>query len=372
MNLFQLALRNLRRRPMRTSLAVLGVALAVGSAIALLGLSRSIEDSVRQGVDERGVDLAITEKGSSDLFSGVLPQELDAKLKRIPGVTGVAGEFLTFAPTGDGHQILISGWTRDSYFWDRAPLRQGRLPTPGEHNVALAGDALAETLGKTAGDSVDVLGVRFRIIGVTKYSSTLNRGLLIVPLDDLQTATYRSGQVTGFNVSVSAGLSAPQVETLKRRIEALGGVYVSTTDEILRDSRNIKVLHAVSTATSVIALVMGVLNVLNTLIMAVQERTREMGILAAIGWSRLQVIRSIMLEGLILCGVGSAFGVGIGYLAAWLCVAIPVIGSVLSFTPTPGLVAATVASALGLSLVGCLYPALRAVNMTPATALQRA
>jgi putative ABC transport system permease protein len=372
MNLFQLALRNLRRRPMRTSLAVLGVALAVGSAIALLGLSRSIEDSVRRGVDERGVDLAVTEKGSSDLFSGVLPQTLDARLRGIPGVAGVAGEFLTFAPTDDGRQILLSGWTRDSYFWARAPLLQGRLPAAGEHNVALIGDALSETLAKKTGDSVAVLGTSFRIIGVTKYSSTLNRGLLIVPLDDLQAATYRTGQVTGFNVSVAPGLTAPQLDTLKRRITALGGVYVSTTDEILRDSRNIKVLHAVSLATSEIALMMGVLNVLNTLLMAVQERTREMGVLAAVGWSRALIVRSIILEGLILCGLGSVTGVGIGYLASWFCTAIPVIGSVLSFTPTPGLVAVTVAGAFGLSLLGSLYPALRAVNMTPAAALQRA
>src|SRR3954451_6876503 len=80
MNLVGLATRNLRRRPMRTALTIVGIALAVGSALALVALSRSIENSTREGIDELGTDLTVTQKGAPDLFGGFLSQQLAPKL----------------------------------------------------------------------------------------------------------------------------------------------------------------------------------------------------------------------------------------------------------------------------------------------------
>src|ERR1700731_4703623 len=74
MNLIGLALRNLRRRPIRTSLSILGIGLAVGSALALIALSRSIQDSTRDGMDELGDDLVVMQKGASDIFGGFIPE----------------------------------------------------------------------------------------------------------------------------------------------------------------------------------------------------------------------------------------------------------------------------------------------------------
>ena len=371
MNLVQLAARNLARRPMRSSLSILGVALAVGSAIALVGLSGSIEGGVGQGADERGADLAISQKGSSDLFAGTLPEDLGARLRQVPGVTGAAGELWTFAPTDDDRQVLITGWSQDSFFWKRVPLASGRMPLPGEHNVVLMGDNLADSLAKKVGDDIDVLGEQFQIVGITKYSSTINRGLVVAPLADLQEATYRRGLVTVFNVSLAPGLSAAERADVAHRIEALGSVSVSTTSEILQDDRNVKVLHAVSLATSAMGLAIGVLNVLNTLLMTIQERTREMGILAAIGWSDGRIMLSIIVEGMILCSFGCAFGVVVGFVAALLFAVIPVIGTYISFIPTVGLTTPILLMAFVLCLIGSLYPAWRAVRTTPAAALQR-
>ena len=75
MNLTGLALRNLKRRPIRTSLSILGIGLAVGSALALIALSRSIKDSTREGMDEMGDDLVVMQKGASDVFGGFIPEQ---------------------------------------------------------------------------------------------------------------------------------------------------------------------------------------------------------------------------------------------------------------------------------------------------------
>jgi putative ABC transport system permease protein len=367
-NLPGLALRNLRRRPMRSALSIVGIALAVGSAIALMALSHSIEQSTQESLAERGADFTVTQRGASDMFGGFVPEELEDRLRAIPGVARVAGELIMFAPSGD-RQVLVAGWSPRSYFWAGVPLRDGRLPQAGERHVALIGDALAEALAKRLGDDIEISGETFRIVGITRYASILNRGLTIVPLADLQEVAFRQGQVTVFHIGIARGTD---VDRIKQTIEDLGRVTVSMTGDLVRNDRDVAVLKAVSLAVSIIALAMGAMNVLNTMLMTIQERTREIGIVAALGWSDARIMASIVLEGLMMGAAGCVLGVGLGCLASLLLAAIPTVGRYLSFTPTAALVVPTVVAAVALCAAGSLYPAWRATRLTPAQALQRA
>jgi len=110
MNLVGLALRNLKRRPIRTCLSILGIGLAVGSALALIALSRSIQDSTREGMDEIGDDLVVMQKGSSDIFGGFIPEETVDRIAALPGIVRVSGELVTFAPSGFANNVLTLGW----------------------------------------------------------------------------------------------------------------------------------------------------------------------------------------------------------------------------------------------------------------------
>jgi putative ABC transport system permease protein len=83
MNLLGLALRNLKRRPVRTSLSILGIGLAVGSALALIALSHSIRDSTREGMDENGDDLVVMQKGASDIFGGFIPEQTAERIAAV-------------------------------------------------------------------------------------------------------------------------------------------------------------------------------------------------------------------------------------------------------------------------------------------------
>src|SRR5258708_9216859 len=98
MNLVGLALRNLKRRPIRTCLSILGIGLAVGSALALIALSRSIQDSTREGMDEIGDDLVVMQKGSSDIFRGFIPEETVNSISALPCILRVAVSSLPIAP----------------------------------------------------------------------------------------------------------------------------------------------------------------------------------------------------------------------------------------------------------------------------------
>ena len=164
-------------------------------------------------------------------------------------------------------------------------------------------------------------------------------------------------------------MASPAVE---KKIEALGPVSVAPTDQLLARDRNLEVLRAVSRAISIIALVTAGLSVLNVLLMAVQERTRETGIMMAIGWSDRRIMAAIVLEGMIIGLAGCVVGVPLGFVACSFFNLLPTIGAYLTFQPSLDVIAPSVAGALLLSALGSLYPAWRAVSMTPADALRRA
>ena len=121
-----------------------------------------------------------------------------------------------------------------------------------------------------------------------------------------------------------------------------------------------------------IALLMGVLMVLNTLLMAVLERTREIGILSAIGWSKERIMGALVIEGFLLSALGSALGIMLGIGGSRLLSAIPAIGRYIAVRPTPGLIVTTAIAAIVLGILGSFYPALLATRASPAEALERA
>jgi putative ABC transport system permease protein len=371
MNLVGLALRNLKRRPMRTCLSVLGVGLAVGSALALMTLSRSIQDSTREGMDEIGGDLVVMPKGASDIFGGFIPEGTVERIAAIPGVVQMSGALAAFAPSGVATDVLTFGWPDASYLWKKVPLREGRVPDAGERHVAVLGDRAAASLGRKLNDELDLFGETFRVVGIAGYASAVNRSLVLVPLADLQEASYRPRQVTLAHVSVENARDRTELARIREEIETLGNFVAATPNEVLDHDRNFAILEAVSLAVAILAVGMSALNVLTTLVLATQERTREIGIFAAIGWSGGRVVKSIVIEGMLICAIGCGLGVLLSFLAADAFPRVPTIGNLISFKPSLGVIAPVIGAAFVLSVFGALLPAWRAVRMLPAEALRR-
>jgi putative ABC transport system permease protein len=371
MNLVGLALRNLKRRPIRTGLSILGIGLAVGSALALIALSRSIQDSTRESMDEIGDDLVVMQKGASDILGGFIPEQTVERIAAIPSIVRVSGELVTFAPSGFENSVLTLGWPDTSYLWKKVPLREGRVPAAGERHVAVLGDTAATSLGKKLDDELELIGETFRVVGIASYTTSVNRGLVLVPLIDLQEASYRPRQVTIIHVNVEHVSGRVELGRVRAAIEALGNVTASTANEVLNNDRNFAILEAVSLAVSIIAVAISALNVLDALVMATQERTREIGIFAAIGWSNARIMMSIVIEGILMCVIGCILGVLLSFFAVFAFPRIPAIGNLISFKPSVGLIAPVLVAAFALCILGSLVPAWRAVRMVPAEALRR-
>lgn len=371
MNHIGLASRNLARRPVRSLLTSLGVAFAVGSFIALYGLSSSVENNAQQDLDERGTHLVVNRRGNAELFGGTVPETIGPKLAAIAGIKEVSGELITLSATDRDNHVLAAGWAEDSFFWKNVPLQAGRLPNPGEKKVILIGNGVADALGAKLGGSIGLMDQRFQVIGITRYTSIITRNSVVVPLSDLQELTFRSGVVTYFHVRLAKPEDPDEVERVTQAIEALAGLKVSTTETMLRNDRLLGLMRAVSKAMAWVALLMGVLMVLNTLLMAVLERTREIGIMSAIGWSPSRIMGTLMVEGLVLSLGGSIVGIFFGIVGSHLLSTIPSIGRYVEVRPTIGLIIATAIAAVALGILGAFYPAWLATRQNPAAALDR-
>ena len=219
---------------------------------------------------------------------------------------------------------------------------------------------------------IGLLGEQFKIVGITRFNSIINRNIVVVPLADMQELTFRPGVVTFLSAKLAHPGDSAEVDRVARDIEAIGGLSASRSENVLRNDSMIGLLRAVSRSMAWVALLMGVLMVLNTLLMAVLERTREIGILAAIGWSTERITGAIVIEGFILSAIGSAAGVVIGVLGSRLLNAVPAIGHFVAVRPTPGLIIATALAAVALGILGSFYPAWLATRQSPAIALGRA
>jgi putative ABC transport system permease protein len=195
--------------------------------------------------------------------------------------------------------------------------------------------------------------------------------MIYMPLLELQDIAFRQKQVTMFEIKLQTAVTTAEIEAMKAEIGQMNSLSATPTDQLLQHDRNLLVMKAISRSVSSIALTMGALTVLNALLMAVQERTREIGIMNAIGWSRARTMMSIVLEGVLIGLAGCFVGVPLSYGISLLFEYLPTIGDILSFHPNVSMMLPTVLASIVLCATGSLYPAWRAASMNPTEALRR-
>lgn len=371
MNMLGLACNNLRRRPARTLLSILGFGLTVGGAVALLSLGQGISTGVGDSLSERGAELIVSQRASTDAFGGRLPESLGPRLAEVPGVTGVSSEMIAFVSRSGGGPMLAAGVPLTAPLLRDAPIIAGRSLRPGDTRHVVLGDSIAESLGLGPGATIELQEEEFEVVGIARWASRMNRGLALMPLAELQAITFRPGQVTGFHIRLEANASPARRSEIRARLSSVGPVLVSEAAEVMDSDRNVAVLNAISFAVSLIALALGGLNVLSTQLMSVQERTREIGMMAAIGWPDRRLVALIVLEGMLLGVMGCLLGIVVGVAASGFFEAIPTIGHFISFKPSVSGLVAPLVGGLVMCLLGALYPAWRAVRLSPAAALRR-
>jgi putative ABC transport system permease protein len=366
-------LRNLLRRRGRSALTVLGLAIGIAAVVALLGIAWGFERSFMAIYRTKGIDLVVVRAGVSDSQTSSLDASLADRIKKVEGVREVARSLLDAVSFEEANLVgvLVNGWEPGSLLFRGIRVLEGRSLAPPDKRKAMLGRVLAMNLNRKVGDAVDVSGETFQVVGIIESESWFENGALIIPLADLQWMMGRQGQVTAFMVAAEDGSDPRAIEALARRIErAVHGVAAIPARDFVQANVQIRLVQAMAWATSVIALILGSLGVLNTMVMAVFERTREIGVLRALGWRKRRILALILGESMALGLAGVVAGTALGYAGVRALSLSPTGRQFIAPDLPPAILGVGVALGMGLSLLGGLYPALRGAALDPTEALR--
>ncbi|MGY6019265.1 ABC transporter permease [Streptomyces spinosirectus] len=375
-------------------------ALAILLSVAFVAGSLIFSDTVTRTFDRlfASTSADVTVEPKQDLKSQVptgqtqtVPAALAQRLEKVPGVasvhadvsvqniTVVDGNNKSVGPT-TGAPTIASDW----YVTDRSPVELTSGQTPQSGDEALLDADTADKKHVKIGDTLTVLAqpgtFKVRIVGIATFKTT-NPGAALVFLDPRTAATQLLGsanRATGIQVNAAKGVSDTQ---LKRRVVAAAGTGpydIKTADEQAKSAAAdlggfLDVIKYVMLGFAGIAVLVGVFLIVNTFSMLIAQRTRELGLLRALGADRRQVRRSVLTEAILLGLVGSTLGLAAGIgLAAGLIKLMSVFGMNLKATEMVvgwGTPVAAYLVGVGVTFVAAYLPARRAAGVSPMAAL---
>ena len=383
MRLEHIVLHNLRRRKGRAIFLVIGLLIGVATVVTLLSLTDAMGQRAQHELENFGANIIITPRSEAlalnyggiqlagvNLVANELEQSSLANIDDIPNRRNVA----TIAPKVlgavevDGQRIMIMGVDPAAEFklkrwWSIAgrPVEQG-------HEL-LVGDAVVKRFNLNMGDTLKVNGQDFTVVGLLAKTGSQDDQLLIAPLDVAQATLGKPGQIS--MVEIAALCHDCPVDDMVNQLQAvLPGTDVQAVQQVVKTR-----MHALGQfrlfawGVAVTVVIIGALLVFVTMMGAISERTREIGIFRAIGYRRRHVLHLVLMEATIVSALAGVLGYLTGVAAT--LVALPLLdGGKASWQWNPTLAVAAVFAAIFVGLLASLQPAFRASRLEPSEALR--
>ena len=408
-----LAMKNLRRRPVRTGLTVAGVALAVTVAVSLGGFMLGYRGAIDKSINMLGFQVMIMAKGcpyeaATLMLKGgtgllYLPADTYDRVKSDPEIETITPIFVGVAQkqgssirddAGGNNFSIISGIDVASYrvmkpwiaFKTGAGYENGRWFQAGSKDEVVLGFEAAQYEQRKVGDTFyasiapagkpDAVMHELKVVGVLERTGTQDDGTAFLPIDVAREYFGRPDQLTILGIKLKQ-FNAFKMREFETRWLKLPEVQVVGLQQVKNTLVSlVATAQTMIAAVAAIAVIVALIGVINTILMSVYERTSEIGIMKALGARRGAIFQLIWLETVMICLAGGIAGsvaaiVGSGLVerAIKAIADLGVSGSVVNITPA--VIGYAVLGAVVLGFFGGLYPAWRASSMRPVEAISR-
>ena len=352
-------------------LTLCGIGMAVGAFVGLVGFSSAFAQQWQRIYSSSGTDIAVIH---GTFLNTSLDESVTATLRRLPVVAQAEPTIFNLMDLTPEVNALVYGWRANAFQFDSLHILAGRRFRDGQPEVML-GDLLAQDLKKNPGDTLEIQGTVFTVTGIYHGASTLEANAVIMPLDQLQQLSSLQGKVSTVDVRLRPTPSGESQEQYIKRAQAeieaaLPGLRAVPAAERASDNQFVKLAQASAWGTSSLALLIGILGIANTLAMSVFERTREIGILRALGWTRGHILALIELEAAALGLGGGILGIAFGWCALNVLADLPQTASFVSASLHWLLLAQALGIAMLAGLLAGALPAWRAGRLSPVDALR--
>jgi putative ABC transport system permease protein len=385
-----LPLQNLARRKIRTLFALLGIAVGISAVVSIVSTAKGLRSQFYKIADQFGYDVIFQQRGAATpLMSQISAKDRD-RIAALPGIktTDLFSFYLVFRKDESKPQpVPMLGLEPGGDVLKRYEIVRGRGLKPDDTNAIIVGELGATQLGLDLGkklETKDLVG-SYEVVGIFHAPVAgidLLSGQAIVNVEFLRNQLERQPNLVIAHLRTDEEVKASKEPmSLIQRDEAIAVIGSAMGEKMSKrlevkafksyvDSfKQMEIVDKFAWAMSFLAALVGGIGIANTMLMSVFERTREIGLLRAVGWSRGRICGLIVLEGLALSAMGGALGVPLGWLEVLAASRVVEMGWIsMSVEPLVALEAVLLATAIGV--VGSLYPGLRAANLEPTEALR--
>ena len=370
MTFFDIVARGLLRRPLRTGLTLVGISIGIAAVVALVGMSRGLVSSWSAGMKSRGTDIVV-----HNMRGSLTPKPFSAstrdRIAHLPGIAATCNILIEFMSIENAEMMIVSAREWGGFSWENLKIVSGRMPHDSTERAVVLGTAAADVLKKKVGDPIQIETAELSVAGIVDGGAMVENGSIILSLPVLQEITGNGDRISAIDVRVAPGTDDAGIKRLCTEMSRLTPeARAEIAGEHIRHSEGYRVINAMSWGTSLLAILVGVLGVMNTMLMTVFERKQEIAILLALGWKRSRVVRMILWESALLGLFGGIVGVGLGIAGIHVLKTAPAIRGLLEPELSVGLTFMAIAIAIVVGVISGLYPAWRSSRLTPSLALQ--
>ncbi len=374
MNFGTLVWKNLIRRPVRSGLTIFAVAISIGCVVALVGVASGFKRAFQSLYETKNLDLIVVRAGQGQRLASTLDISLAEKIRAIQGVRHVFPalvDVISFEEQGI-YGVVTQGLIMEPMVAASFNVVEGRALSLRDTKSLMLGAILAKNLGKKLHDKVEIYENEFfEVVGIFDNPNVFENGSMVILLEEMQRLLDRPKHVTGFSVELEPGDKEKSIERVRHEIEAAApGLSAMPIREHADSLTELRAAAAMAWLTSVLALLIGTAGVLNTMLMSVLERTKEIGIFRAIGWTATQVVQMILAEAMMLSMLGAMLGTIGALVLVKLLTKLPTASGFVDGYIPPMVIGQGFLIALLIGFIGGSFAALSAARLLPTAALR--
>ncbi len=376
--LIEIAIKNIWRQKTRSALTIIGIMIGIAAIVALGSISEGLKVLIEKNLQQASGMITVLQKSDGSLFAAIARSRItETQLEEISKVSGVKdvtgiimkGVYLEGKGGFSEPDMFFIGVdpSKIDMFVSSNIRYEGELLEPTDTFEVVLGESLADKLGVDLGDTVTYRGYEFQVKGIMEKVSdaTTDKGFIV----NIQTAKEILN-VEDYTMVIVLPEDLDKVGDVARAIEdSIDGVSAITTEEFAKQISNIiDQISFFTISIAAISAIVGGLGVMNTMIMSVMERRKEIGILKAIGATNSFIMKQIIIESALLSLIGGLLGLLMGKIGS-LCIGYFSQGLAIAQT-TPKLMFNALLFSLFLGIIGGLYPAMMAARLDPIEALR--
>jgi putative ABC transport system permease protein len=362
---------NVVARWLRSLLTAIAVAVGVGSVVTLGIVTHSLRGSAAAILKTGEADFTVAQSGVSDVLNSTIDPGQLQRIAKNPKVASAVGALITTTKLNAQNPLFIEIGLKPSTLRPfGVDVVAGRAFRPAAKHEIMLGYRAADNLHKHVGDAITVDGNHYTVVGLFQTGQSIGDAASMIPLVTMQAEQREPGLVTLAFVQVKPGVSIPKLrKAIHHQQPNLTTVRFAT--DFGRVDRNLQLITAADHGATYLALLIGAVIVTNTMLLSFFERTREFGILRAVGWARTRLMVMVIGEALIISVFGAALGVGLAFGVLAVLERLPQLTGYLHPVYQSSTFWRALYTAAGIGFLGALYPAARAGLLHPITALRR-